>query len=73
MKAPMKTTIERAGQRYVDDLVFVRPKPRAALDEAVSAALGDDDYPQLPIPVAYNRVPLRWIQPGRNRNKRSTA
>jgi hypothetical protein len=64
MRAAVKTTIEREGQRYVDEIVFVQPRPRSPIAEAVAAAIGVDDYPRRAIPVGYNRIPLRWAQKG---------
>jgi hypothetical protein len=60
MRAPVKTTIEREGQPYVDEIIFVKPKPRSLIAEAVAAAIGTDDYPRHAVPVGFNRIALSW-------------
>ncbi len=58
----LKPTIKRAGQRYVDDPVVVKPKPVAPLERAMAQAF-ERPLPS-PIQVGHERVFLRWMKPG---------
>lgn len=59
-RAPLKTTIERAGQPYLDEIVYVHPKMLSPLEAALAAALKSTAHPRRPVPVGFNRVPLVW-------------
>jgi len=69
MTNQLKTTIERDGQRYVDEPILVRPKPeqRSRIQNAVQAALDPQGFfaerPRAPITVGHERVLLRWMKP----------
>lgn len=66
---PLKTTIERDGQRFVDEPIVVRPKQerRSKVELAVQAALDPKgmflERPRQPIVVGHERVLLRWMTP----------
>lgn len=65
MTLPLKTTIEKDGQRYVDEPIVVRPKPSNRLALSVQAAFDPKApfrQPQ-PIVVGHERVRLRWVTP----------
>lgn len=57
----LKTAIEREGQPYVDDPVYVRPNPVSLIQASVARAFGI----RLPVPlqIGYERVRLRWRKP----------
>lgn len=60
-KAPLKTSITREGQGYVDDAVMLRPKPVSGVDVACAKAF---KRPLArPLLAGYERVPLRWMKP----------
>lgn len=63
MKAPLKPTIECAGQRYFDEPIYVNPKRPNAIHMAVREALKSTEPLPQPIIVDRNRVRLNWIHP----------
>lgn len=70
MTNALKTTIEKDGQRYLDEPVYVRVKTSAipdALQASVSAAFNGGqpsaDLFKKPVLVRHERVLLRWMTP----------
>jgi hypothetical protein len=58
---PIKLYIEKEGQRYVDAPVYAHPKKQLPIELALTE-LFHRALPR-PIPIAYDRVPLRWVSP----------
>lgn len=58
---PIKTTIEREGQRYVDDPVFRFIDPKKAAQAVAQAFEGN--IHTIKILERYDRVRLRWVKP----------
>lgn len=62
----LKTGIERIGQPYVDDPIFVAPRSDllSPLGMAISAAF-NDGAPDIPprLVVGHERVKLNWVRP----------
>jgi hypothetical protein len=56
----LKPTIEREGQEYVDDPVFVDPVRSTPIERSLAAAYGRK-LPQ-PIQVGHERVRLQWMK-----------
>lgn len=70
MAHPLKTTITKDAQRYVDEPVYVNPKVEkgpSILELSVAAAFNGGQVPHArsrkPILVGYERVRLRWVTP----------
>ena len=62
MSTPIKPNIEREGQPYVHEPVYVDPRPKSAIEQAVASALGT--YQRLPpIQVGWHKTMLRWLKP----------
>jgi hypothetical protein len=64
-QAPIKTTITKHGQRYVDEAVYVEPKPEGAMAYAMREAFGRPGAQR--ILVAYQMTRLNWVKPGGGR------
>jgi hypothetical protein len=62
----IRETIEHNGQAYLDEPVYVKPKPEYVSPIAVAIAEMFDRKPPEPIKVAHNRVKLRWLTPDKN-------
>lgn len=60
----LKPLIKRAGQRYVDDPVVVKPKSIEPLERALAQAF-KRPLPK-PIQVGHERIFLRWMKPGKD-------
>ena len=60
----LKPVITRAGQRYVDDPVVVKPVALAPLERALAQAF-NRPLPK-PLQIGHERVMLRWMKPGKN-------
>ena len=61
----METVIEainKVGQKFVDDPVYINQKPETQLSASVRAAFGDFQKPK-PILIRHDRVRLRWMEP----------
>lgn len=58
------TTIKREGQPFVDEPIYVDPKPVSYLRRAIAAAFGSE-VPMRPVIIGYERVRLNWIKPKR--------
>lgn len=61
MGAPVKTSVTSNRQRYVDDPIYARPKPRSVIE--ISLAQAFDRKLPTPIVIAHERVRLRWMTP----------
>lgn len=59
----LKTTITKEGQPYVDEPVFVSPKPEldTTIAQVVRAIFGRP--PLRRILLGYQRTRLRWVKP----------
>jgi hypothetical protein len=78
LRQPIRTAVERVGQRYVDEPQFAYPSPerRSPVAVCVAAMFGrvlrwwdDEGRHQIDLADAprlllgYNHVPLRWMEP----------
>ncbi len=61
MIGPIKLSVEKEGQRYVDELVYVYPKKQPPIEFEL-AELFHRALPR-PIQIGYDRMPLRWVTP----------
>ncbi len=61
MRPIIRTTIAKEGQRYVDDAVYINPKPVSPITRAVSIAFKNWRPPQ-PVLIGYERIGLRWLK-----------
>ena len=62
----LRPTIEKDGQKYVDEPVYVMPKTdgRDRVREAVEEAFGGPGFQmRKPIVVRHDRVYLSWMKP----------
>ena len=64
---PIRPTIEHHGQPYVDEPVYVEPKPMTELEYAVgrcfNSAAAMALRVRLRVQTGWQRVTLRWITP----------
>lgn len=58
----MSSTIEEAGQPFVDQPVYAFPR-WSVLNESVARAFNPRHRPKMPIILGHNRVRLNWIRP----------
>ena len=58
---PIKTRIERDGQKYMHDEIVLRPKPIATIDKSLRKAFGAP-IPQ-PVTIGHELYFLRWMKP----------
>jgi hypothetical protein len=61
MIGPIKLNVEKEDQRHVDALVYAHPKKQPPIEFEL-AGLFHRALPR-PIPIGYDRVPLRWVTP----------
>ena len=59
--APIRTTIERAGQPYVDEPVYANPTAEGVIAASVRRAFGRP--PARKILLAYQMTKLNWVKP----------
>ena len=64
---PLRTAITHEGQPYVDEPVYVSPKPVSQLAFSVSAAFNDGqpsaDLNKKRLLVGYQMTRLKWMKP----------
>ena len=56
--------IDRVGQEYSDDPVYLKPKKLSGIERALSVAF--KRTPSLPLLARYDRVRLQWMKPDGN-------
>jgi hypothetical protein len=55
------TTIERDGQEFLDEPVYVHPKKLSLIEASIAKAF--NIAMSAPIAVRHERVKLRWMKP----------
>lgn len=62
-----KLTINRDGQRYIDEPVTLKPIQPTCLQQSIAEAFGSaSSIPRQRLVVNYERVLLRWMEPDGN-------
>ena len=74
---PILTTIERMGQAYVDEPVYVKPKMMSEIEYSIARLFNNAEVvarrtPQ-PILLAYQHIKLNWIKPNMTRGTHADA
>jgi hypothetical protein len=58
----LKPTIQRQGQKYVDDPIYIDAKQVSIIESSVARAFGRRAQKR-PLLVGHERVKLKWIKP----------